>query len=603
MRQAIVIVVIIAALVLAAVTAYLWVNSLGLSMYGYRSPVLDAPPLTQDRTTPLTEQVVLVVVDGLRYDTSLLMPYLNSLRQHGAQAKLLTSPPSTTQTAWVTLISGAAPEVNDMPLFERTAELLQPATVDHLFAAVHRAGLSVGIAGFEWWERLVPPDSLDVKYYADREDDAADIGVVDRAVVFLEQFRPSFLLVNLRQVQKAGHTFGGTSAECQQAALRCDDSIHRLAAAMDLQHSVLVVCSSHGFLAAEPDAAVKFPRFLGEPVSPNVGGYGGDEAVVLTTPLVIAGASVAPGNYGTLNATDLAPLIATLLGAPIPSAAQGSVPTHMLPMEIQDKAEKLLALAQQRLRIGNIYLYSIGQGTLTQAAEGDMLVAQSSIAVENYDSAAELAALSTQQADREIALARRNRQSAERLGRAPVAAAAVLVPLLLAWVRRSKRLAWNVLAALLAAGLYHALFLWQGGRYSFSRMPAGGLATTLDPSLRRAAFALAVGGLLVVLWMWHERQRSLLEVIRSSYAYTLALLYWIGLPIAACTWWSGLRFTWYIPSLTLAFVQFVVLEQAMLTAALAIVLPLPVLILQRVLLALSDWRTRAGRQARLNKEA
>jgi hypothetical protein len=603
MRHAILILVVIAALVLAAANAYQWTNSFVLSMYAYHSPVQDAPPLTEGLTKALTSQVVLVVVDGLRYDTSLQMPYLNSLRQHGAQAKLLASPPSTTQTSWVTLISGATPEVNDMPLFDRTTDLLQPVTTDDLFAAVHRAGLSAGIAGFQWWEKLVPPDSLDLKYYANAEDDAADMGVVDRAVVFIEQFRPSFLLINLRQVEQAGRAFGGTSAEYQQAVLRCDDAINHLAAAMDLQHSVLIVCSSHGQLAAEQNRAPEFLRFLGQAVPVDAGGYGGDEAVVVTTPLVIAGASVTPGNYGTLNPTDLAPLIATLLGTPIPGAAQGSPPTHMLPMEIQDKAAKLLALAQQRLRIGNIYLYSIGQGTLTQAAEGDALVAQSSIDVGNYDSAAELAALSMEQVDREIAAARRSRLQAERLARAPVVAAAVLVPLWLAWVRRSKRLAWNVLAALLASGLYHALFLWQGGAYSFSRIAAGGLAATLDSSVRRAGLSLLVGGVLVALWMWHERQRSPFEVIRSAYAYALALLWWIGLPIAACTWWSGLRFAWYIPSLTLAFVQFAVLEQGMVTAALGIIVPLPVLIVQRVLLALSDWQARRRLQARRTKEA
>jgi hypothetical protein len=602
MRQALLIVAIIVALVFAAANAYLWVNSFVLSMYGYRSPVRDAPPLTEDPSTALTDQVVLVVVDGLRYDTSLQMPYLNSLRQHGAQAKLMASPPTTTQTAWVALISGAGPEVNDMPLFERTTDLLQHVTIDHLFAAVHRAGLSAGIAGFQWWQKLVPADSLDLKYYEDSEDDAADIRVVDRAIVFVEQFEPSYLLVNLRQVEQAGQAFGGASAEYQQAALRCDDAIHRLAAAMDLQHSVLVICSSHGRLA-ERRTGPELLRFLGEAVPVDAGGYGGEEAVVLTTPLVIAGKGVAPGDYGTLDPTDLAPLISTLLGAPIPSAAQGLPPAHMLPMEIEDKAEKLLALAEQRLRIGNIYLYSIGRGTLTQTAEGDLLVAQSSMAVQNYDSAAELATLSTEQADREILAARRSRLWTERLARTPAVVAAVLTPLWLAWVRRSKRLVWNVLAALLAAGLYHALFLWQGGDYSFSRIPASGLAATLDPSLRRTAFSLAVGGLLVALWMWHERQRSPFEVIRSGYVYSLALLWWIGLPIAACTWWSGLRFTWYVPNLTLAFVQFAVLEQGMLTAALAIVLPLPVLIAQRVLLALGDWRTRRRLRAGRNKEA
>jgi hypothetical protein len=597
MRQALLIVVIIAALVSVSAYAYRSTNSLILSMYGYRSPVRDAPPPSTGRTTPLTDAVVLVVVDGLRYDISLQMPYLNGLRQGGAQAMLLASPPSTTQTAWVTLISGAGPELNDMPFFERSGDLLEAVSVDHLFAAVHRAGLAVGIAGFQWWEKLVPPDSLDVKYYATAEDDAADIGVVDHAVVFIEQFHPSFLLVNLRQMERAGVTFGGTSAEYQQAARRCDDAIHRLAAAMDPEHSLLMVCSSHGLLASKPEGANKLPRFLGELAPASAGGYGGDEAVVVSTPLVISGKGVSPGNYGTLNATDLAPLIAMLLGTPVPSADQGLPPAHMLPLEIADKAAKLLALAQERLHIGNIYLYSIGQGTLTQAAEGDTLVAESSMAVENYESAAELAALSIEQADREVTQGRQNRLQAERLARTPAVAAVILVPLALAWLQRSKRLAWNVLAALVAAGLYHALFHWQGGVYSFSRMPSAGLAATLPPSLRRAAFSLGVGGLLVALWMWHERQRSAFEVIRSSYGYTLALLYWISLPIAACAGWNGLRLTWYIPNLTLVYVQFVTLEQAMLTAALAVVVPLPVLIVQRALLGLSDWRARRKKEA------
>jgi hypothetical protein len=152
-----------------------------------------------------------------------------------------------------------------------------------------------------------------------------------------------------------------------------------------------------------------------------------------------------------------------------------------------------------------------------------------------------------------------------------------------------------VLVALLAAALYHLLFQWAGGEYSFSRLPPGGLAATLQPSLRRAAVSLAAGGLLVALWMWHERQRSLYRVVYASYSYALVLLYWIGLPLAACAWWSGVRFGWYIPNLTVAYVQFALLMQAMLTAAMAIALPLPVSIVQRVLLAISDWRARAHR--------
>lgn len=594
MHKALLILLIIALLVAAAAYAYWWSNALVLSIYGYRSPLKSAPPVSAGRTPALTEQVVLVVVDGLRYDTSLQMPYLNLLRQHGAHAKMVADPPSTTQTSWVTLISGAGPEINDMPLFDRETELLQPLAIDHLFAAAQRAGLSAGIAGFHWWERLVPPASLDLRYFVSAEDDAADRLVVERALVFIQQFRPNLLLVNLRQVQQAGQAYGADSDEYLQAALRCDEYVHRLAEGMNLERSVLIVVSSHGHLD-KPKPAQPI-RFLTQEVPAYAGGFGGDEAELLTTPLVLDGQGIASGDYGALKPTVLAPVIATLLGAPMPAAAQGDVPTHLLPMQIADKAQVLMALAQQRLNLGNLYLQSIGRGTLTVTAEGDLLVARSSVAVQNYESAADLAALSVQQADREMAQARAGRLQAERLARAPLVAAAVLVPLWLAYIRRSKRLAWSVLAALLAAILYHGLFLHQGGAYSFSRMPAGGLAATLEPSLRRAAFCLAVGGLLMVLWTWVERERSPFEVIRSTYAYALAVLYWIGLPVAACVAWDGQRFSWYIPNLTLSYVHFALLEQGMWTALLAIVLPLPVLIMQRLLLALSDWRARARRR-------
>ena len=602
MRQALLIVLIIAILGAAGAGAYLAVNSLVLSIYGYRSPLKDAPALSTELSSPLTTHVVVVLVDGLRYDTSLQMPNLNSLRQRGAQARLMASPPSTTQTSWVTLISGASPELNDMPLFDREGGLLQPLTIDHLFAAVRRAGGSVGIAGLQWWEKLIPPDTLDLKYFVNAEDDAADGLVVERALVFMQQFEPSLLLVNLRQVQAAGLAFGGDSAEYKQAALRTDEYIRRLAAQMDLQQSVLVVCSSHGQLAAQAEGS-RYLRFLEREVPLVVGGYGGDEPVLLTTPLVLAGESVGPGDYGTLDQVDLAPLIASLLGAPIPSAAQGDLHTHMLRMELVQKAEKLVALAAQRLRIGDIYLYSIGRGTLTQAAAGDLQVAQSSMAVKNYEGAADLGGLSIEQSDREIARARRDRIEAEQLVRTPLAAAAVLLSLWLLWIRRSRRGAWTMLSAWLAIGLYHALFLWQGGTYSLSRMPAGGLAATVKPGLYRAALALAVGGLLMALWLWYERQRSFFAVIKTSYQYTLVVLYWIGLPIIACSVWNGPRFTWYIPSLTVAYVQFMLLIQAMVTAGLAVVLPLPVWIVQRLLLAWSDWRARARMRAPSIKEA
>jgi hypothetical protein len=572
MRKAFLVILAIVVLFAVAAVAYAWVNALVNSIYGYRSPLKGSPPLTEDISRPLTSQVVLVLADGLRYDASLEMPYLDTLRKQGAHARLLSSPPSTTQPAWTTLISGAGSETNDTPLFDRDYEWIRPIVVDHLFGALARTGATAGITGFHWWEKLVPPDDLYTKYYVSTEGDAADRQIVDRATRFLEVFRPNFLLVHLRQIDVAGLEHGAASTEYQQAALRCDEYIRQLASNMNLKRSVLVVVSSHGHLGA--------------------GGHGGEEEITLTTPMVMVGENVRVGDYGVLAQTDLTPTMAALLGTPIPSAAQGRMRVDMLRMDRADQAEKLVALASQRVRIGNVYLGSIGRGGLSETAEGDMLVALSSLQVKNYDSASELASLAIQQADREMAQARNSRQWRERTQRGVPLAAAAFVPLWMLWHNRSKRTAWSMLAALLSAALYHALFLQQGNAYSFSRIPSGGLAATLGPSLEWAAIALAAGALIVTLMTWRQQERSIFAVVMQTYVYVALQLYFIGLLIGACTWWNGPLFTWYLPSFTVAYVHFVALMQAMLIAAMATVLPLVVVVVQRGLLAASDWRTR-----------
>ncbi|MGC8788096.1 MAG: hypothetical protein ACP5Q1_11795, partial [Anaerolineae bacterium] len=160
MRKAVV--TLLSLLLLCSVLAatYLWINALVLSIYGYRTPLKGTPTPTEDVTRPLASQVVLVIIDGLRYDASFQMPYLNSLRLHGAFARLVADPPTNLQTSWTTLLSGAGPEINDAPFFDRDYELITPIAVDHIFATLRRAGLTAGISGFYWWEKLVPPDLL-----------------------------------------------------------------------------------------------------------------------------------------------------------------------------------------------------------------------------------------------------------------------------------------------------------------------------------------------------------------------------------------------------------------------------------------------------------
>ncbi len=578
MRRLLLFVFAILALLSVAATAFLWADELINSIYVYRSPLKALPPPTVDTQRPLASQVVLVVIDGLRYDISFQMPNLNLLRQQGAYAALTAQPPSNAQSAWTAIVSGAGPEINDAPLFDHSLEWVQPIAVDHLFAAIRRAGLTSGVAASRHWEKLVARDLLYTAYFADGVDAAADEQVLDNAVVFLNEFQPNFLLVHFQQLETAGEMYGGASTQYQQSAMRCDEYIQTLAANMDLTRSVLVVVGSYGHL--------------------DGGGHGGDEPTALTTPFVMIGRNVLPGDYGEVRQIDLAPTIAALLGSPVPSAAQGRMQLDMLTMNAVDRAEKSVSLASQRVRLGSIYRYSIGQGSLGETAEGDMLVALSSLQVKNYESAAELASLSVQETDHQMEQARRSRIWSERTQRgAPFAAVALTIVWVL-WRSRHTQGGWSVLAALLAASLYHLLFLRQGNAYSFSRIPAQGLVATLEPSARRAAIALAAGALIILWRVWSERQRSTYAVMMRTYGYSGLQLCAIGLLTGACYWWNGPQFGWYLASFTIGYVHFALLMQAMLVAALAIPLPIAVAILHRVLLLLTDRYSSAARKAR-----
>jgi hypothetical protein len=572
MRKAGFVVLSISALLAVAVGAYVALATLVNSIYGYTTPLKGTPPVTQESSRPLTSQVVIIMIDGLRFDASQQMPYLNTLRKQGARAQLLARPPSGSHAAWTTLLSGAFPETNGAPLFDPPYEGTHPIGVDNLFAAVSRAGLTGGVSGPRIWDKLLSVNLMYVQFLVDGSNDLADSQVVDRARVFLDEFKPNLLLVHLTQVNAAGQRYGAASAEYTQAAQRCDDYVRTVAEGMNLARSVLMVVSSHGQL--------------------DQGGYGGDEPELLSMPFVMAGESVMPADYRTINQSDIAPTMAALLGAPTPSVAQGVMRLDMLSTNRVERAEALVALAAQRVRIGNIYVGSIGQPAISQTAEGDMQVARSSLLVKNYESAAELALLSVNQTAQEMADARLARIGQERRQRAVPLAILVLLPLALIWHWRGSRTFFALLAAVMAAASYHGLFLWQGNEYTFSRMPLNSLASALQPSLVRAAVCMGVGALVIVWHAWREDERSLFATLVYSYGYAALLVYLVGLLAAACTLWNGVRFTWYVPNLQLAFVQCGALLQLTLFAALAIPLPIVIVALQRLLLAIGDHFAR-----------
>jgi hypothetical protein len=558
-------------LLIIAPGSYLWAMVLLDSLYKYGSPLTGKLPLGQP-TQPLVQQVVMVVVDGLRYDTSLEMPYLNSLRVEGASAVMVGIPSPASQSAWTTLVSGAGPEINGAPFLdpEHTDEI-HPIAVDHLFAEVKRAGLTGGLASSNSWQKMVPDEFLYTQFFVEDED-AADEQVVDTALRFLKNFYLNYLLIHLNQVDHASRDYGAASSEYQQAALRVDAHLRDIAQATDVQRNVLIVVSDYGHpKAGERDQ------------------YG---RVVLTAPFVMVGPVVVPGDYGHIAPGDVAPTVAALLGTAVPSAAQRPIRFDMLRMDEVQRAVKQIAQAQQRVTLGQAYLRSIDAGTLSETAEGDALVATSSLQVKNYTSAYTLGELAVQQIDQEMEQARMQRIQGERSHRRIAALVVILAPLFLFWWKRSKRLGVLILAALLTMAIYHLLFIREGNVYS-PNIPRP-VEPFLEESLRRVAIALAAGLVVTLLWLWYEREGSLLDVTQSVYGFSFAVIYFLGIQVAIGYWLNGPTVTWYLPHLNLFFLHFSALVQSAMVAAISVFLPVAVLPIYGVAL-LARSRLRRGR--------
>ena len=98
------------ALALLIVGTAFWIRVFYTSIREYRSP-LDASELApqQPVLSAPTSKMVIVLVSGLGYDDSqaLNLPVLDQLQRAGATAAVESIPPTYSQTAWATLISGA----------------------------------------------------------------------------------------------------------------------------------------------------------------------------------------------------------------------------------------------------------------------------------------------------------------------------------------------------------------------------------------------------------------------------------------------------------------------------------------------------------------
>lgn len=339
-------------LLLLGITAgsYFWAIALIDSNFHYRSLLKNNPPIPGDALgEPSTQRVVFVLIDALRYDTSLksdVMPTLHHLRTIGAEARMHSRPPSYSAPSWSTLLTGAWTEINDGPAFNLEYEDIPTFTQDNLISSAHRNGWKTAISGYYWFEKLIPQTDVDFSFYTPGEDNHADEEVMKAALPWLEEQNAQLVLIHLDQVDYAGHHEGGPqSPNWDAAAARVDAMLARILEQLDLSKDTIVVLSDHGQI--------------------DSGGHGGQDPVCLLEPFVIAGAGIVPGQFDDIQMVDVAPTLSALLGINLPASTQGEVKNEML--ELPSSVLHNLAEATRTQQSNLLQAYATALGKETSA--------------------------------------------------------------------------------------------------------------------------------------------------------------------------------------------------------------------------------------------
>jgi hypothetical protein len=306
-----------------------------------------APALPDPGTPRLARRVYVVIIDGLRFDKSYELPFLDDLRRRGVDTWAQSHYPTWSRPNYVSILTGVPPRASGV----RTNHHSTPVELDSLMDRARAAGLQVASAtDYDVLPRLFlrPRDvshpeeleNLDIDAMEDpfsveavRAPDAPLQSPFDdaRYAPWPGGFPEAGAAVNgdlvimlVGAVDAAGHAYGGASPQYREAAEIADRALARALVKIDLSQDAVIVTADHGHT--------------------DRGGHGGLEPEVLTVPLILAGAGVKPGaTPHDAHLIDIAPTVSALLGIPAPGHGLGRTLTEVLQLDPQQVAARKIA--------------------------------------------------------------------------------------------------------------------------------------------------------------------------------------------------------------------------------------------------------------------
>ena len=279
------------------------------SVTGYRSEY--ALDRHFEAGPPLSGQVAIVILDGLRVDRAAELPAFGELVARGASGILRVPLPSLSNPARAAIVTGAWPEVSGVT---NNSQFESPP-VQSLIGLARRRGEEVAVFGTGFWPKAFP-DDLGGRYRGygtePASGGAADLADwqargCDEAQAFLAESAAALAVVGLLAGDEAGHNHGGASKAYAAVTAAVDACLGRIVRALGAGATVIAV-SDHGHI----------DRW-------GSGGHGGNEPEVLNAPFALAGPGIRHQSGIHARIVDLAPTASVLLGLPIPANSQGQV--------------------------------------------------------------------------------------------------------------------------------------------------------------------------------------------------------------------------------------------------------------------------------------
>ena len=517
------------------------------AMVDYQSPYTETLPTGQGGE-PITDQVVIVLQDGLRLDTSMELDTWNELRAQGAELSVRVGQPSLSIPSFTVINTGTYQEQSGVTTNWYEGPL---PPVDSIYCAAQAEGLTTAMVQEAGGPKLFE-SCLDSPIFPEIPQDdrrAADDIILEESLAALEE-NPNLLWIHFSGSDWSGHHYGGASEEYRQYAREIDARIAKIAAAMDLSSSVLIVNSDHGQI--------------------DTGGHGGWEEEVIVAPLVIVGEGITPGFYGEVEQARIAPTVSALLGIPIPAHNQSQPLFDLLYAPAPVKAERAVDLAHQHELFYSQYLSEVGAAAYTgnELAEADQALAQGNHRLA-YERGTDFATGIRQYADS----ARQSRLWRERLLRLPLALLLLVIPALyLALYPRKRDLLVPLVGAAVYFVLYNGYFFLRGYTWSLSVFNEEYLIPGfLQQRVIEGAVCLLLAAVVVGVM---KRGESLLETAMAAVNMSVLVGTGLLLQVDLFYWMYGLEWTWYLPDLKWGMKYYFDLLQLLPTGQAALIAPI-----------------------------